>query len=86
MAHFACGIIAGFAASAVTHPADVIKTKMQLYPKDNASVLQTTARVWASSGMSGFLVGLAPRMLRRTLMSALAWTVYEEIMRNAGLK
>ncbi len=38
------------------------------------------------SGPSGFLVGLAPRMLRRTLMSALAWTVYEELMRQLGLK
>ena len=59
---------------------------MQLYPKDYASVLRATARVWADSGPAGFVAGLAPRMLRRTLMSALAWTVYEELMRRAGLK
>lgn len=30
--NFTCGICAGLLASAVTQPADVIKTKMQLYP------------------------------------------------------
>lgn len=31
-AKFGCGIISGILASGVTQPADVIKTKMQLYP------------------------------------------------------
>lgn len=52
----------------------------------SSSVRVAVAKVYASSGPRGFLVGLAPRMLRRTLMSALAWTVYEEIMRQIGLK
>jgi len=29
---FSCGILAGFGASILTQPADVIKTKMQLFP------------------------------------------------------
>lgn len=31
-AHFSCGVLAGILASAITQPADVVKTKMQLYP------------------------------------------------------
>lgn len=38
-AHFSCGIIAGLLASLVTQPADVIKTKMQLYPGKYQSIL-----------------------------------------------
>ncbi|TRY75636.1 hypothetical protein TCAL_04506 [Tigriopus californicus] len=86
LSHFSCGILAGFFASMVTHPADVVKTKMQLDPKRFNSVSITLQQILRTSGPRGLMVGLAPRMLRRTLMSALAWTVYEEIMRQVGLK
>ncbi len=86
LANFSCGLVAGFLASTVTHPADVVKTKMQLHPSLYSSVRVTVFKVMTLSGPRGFLVGLAPRMLRRTLMAALAWTVYEEIMKNMGLK
>lgn len=84
--HFACGIAAGFLASLVTHPADVVKTKMQIQPHLYSSLSSTTRLILVRSGPRGFLVGFAPRMLRRALMSALAWTVYEEIMKQLGLK
>lgn len=84
--HFSCGIMAGVLASLVTHPADVIKTKMQLHPARYPSVHTTALQVFSAHGPGGFLRGMAPRCLRRTLMSALAWTAYEEIMRRIGLK
>lgn len=37
--HFTCGLMAGVLASVVTQPADVIKTKMQLYPGQYRSIL-----------------------------------------------
>lgn len=30
-------------------------------------------------GIQGYFKGLVPRMLRRTLMAAMAWTVYEQV-------
>jgi len=84
--HFSCGISAGLLASLVTHPADVVKTRMQLEPSTYPSVTKACKQIVVLSGPRGFLIGLAPRMLRRTLMSALAWTCYEEIMRQFGLK
>jgi len=84
--HFSCGISAGLLASLVTHPADVVKTRMQLEPLIYPSVTKACKQILVLSGPRGFLIGLAPRMLRRTLMSALAWTCYEEIMRQFGLK
>jgi len=86
LTHFTCGITAGLLASMVTHPADVVKTKMQLEPLRYSTVLNACKQIMLTSGPQGFMVGLAPRMLRRTLMSALAWTVYEELMRQFGLK
>merc|ERR1712020_259763 len=84
--HFSCGIAAGLLASLVTHPADVVKTRMQLEPLMYPSAAKACKQILVLSGPRGFLIGLAPRMLRRTLMSALAWTCYEEIMRQFGLK
>jgi len=84
--HFTCGLTAGLLASLVTHPADVVKTRMQLEPALYPCVSKACKQIVLMNGPRGFLIGLAPRMLRRTLMSALAWTVYEEIMRQLGLK
>lgn len=44
--HFTCGILAGLAASAVTQPFDVVKTKMQLYPHKFTSFPQVSVERW----------------------------------------
>ncbi|XP_043283310.1 mitochondrial glycine transporter-like isoform X2 [Venturia canescens] len=85
-AYFVCGITAGVLASAVTHPADVVKTKMQLYPNEFTSASQAFIFVYNKYGPLGYFKGIVPRMLRRTLMTTMAWTVYEQITRNIGLK
>jgi len=85
-AHFLCGVAAGAMASAVTHPADVVKTKMQVCSGRSVSIMKAILMVYSKRGAMGFWSGLTPRLLRRTLMAALAWTVYENVMRNAGLK
>lgn len=36
--NFSCGVVAGLLASVVTQPADVIKTKMQLFPNKFSGV------------------------------------------------
>lgn len=83
--NFSCGIMAGTLAAAVTQPADVIKTKMQLYPKNYNSVATTVNLIYKENGLVGFFSGMVPRMMRRTLMSAMAWTVYEQVISSIGL-
>ncbi|KAK3784050.1 hypothetical protein RRG08_025244 [Elysia crispata] len=83
---FTNGIIAGFLASLVTQPADVIKTNMQLYPKKYGRLKPVMLLIYNERGLIGFWRGLVPRTLRRTLMSAMAWTVYEEVMRAFHIK
>ncbi|XP_059427621.1 mitochondrial glycine transporter B isoform X1 [Carassius carassius] len=86
LVNFGCGVVAGILASLATQPADVIKTHMQvspaLYPKTSDAV----RHVYAKHGLSGFFRGAVPRSLRRTLMAAMAWTVYEQLMAHMGLK
>ncbi|XP_004932532.1 mitochondrial glycine transporter B isoform X1 [Bombyx mori] len=84
--HFSCGIVAGIAASLATNPADVLKTKMQLYPDKFPNAFSAAVYIHQTYGIKGYFKGAVPRMLRRTLMAAMAWTVFEEITRSIGLK
>ncbi|KAH9366764.1 hypothetical protein HPB48_012451 [Haemaphysalis longicornis] len=77
-ANFTCGLVAGLLASVVTQPADVIKTHMQLSPAKFSSILATVLLVAREEGMVGYFRGLVPRMLRRTLVTAMAWSFYEQ--------
>ncbi|XP_074052004.1 mitochondrial glycine transporter [Macrotis lagotis] len=84
--NFTCGAFAGILASLVTQPADVIKTHMQLSPQKFQRIGQTVSVIFKDYGLIGFFHGGVPRALRRTLMAAMAWTVYEEMMAKMGLK
>lgn len=83
--HFTCGVLAGVMASMVTQPFDVVKTKMQLYPHKFTSFYQAIWYVNKKYGPQGYFKGLVPRMLRRTLMAAMAWTVYEQVSPHIDL-
>lgn len=83
---FACGIVAGGFASVVTQPADVVKTHMQLYPDRFNKVHTVVRHVYERDGAAGFMRGIIPRTLRRTLMAAMAWTVYEQMMKSLHIK
>jgi len=82
--HLTAGLGAGLLASLVTQPADVVKTRMQL--GGGQGVLATMAILNKEAGLRSFTAGLAPRMVRRTVMAALAWTVYERVTISLRLK
>ncbi|OCT83013.1 hypothetical protein XELAEV_18025549mg [Xenopus laevis] len=84
--NFSCGIVAGILASVATQPADVIKTHMQLSHEKYHWTGQVALNIYRSHGLTGFFRGGVPRALRRTLMAAMAWTVYEQMMEKMGLK
>jgi len=84
--HMLAGLGAGVLASLVTQPADVIKTKMQVGKNQSGSIPGTVAMIYRETGLKGFATGIAPRMLRRTVMAALAWTVYEKALTSLKLK
>ncbi|XP_041789786.1 mitochondrial glycine transporter B-like isoform X2 [Chelmon rostratus] len=85
LVNFSCGVVAGVMASLVTQPADVVKTHIQISPSHWSTVAAIRC-IYTEHGMGGFFRGAVPRSLRRTLMAAMAWTVYEQLMAQMGLK
>ena len=72
------GGIAATIATIVTHPQDLIKTRLQITPLDaNKSSLQickeVMTKILKEEGLKGFYKGLMPRLLRRPLSNALTW-------------
>ncbi|XP_072239597.1 mitochondrial glycine transporter B-like isoform X2 [Leuresthes tenuis] len=85
LVNFSCGVVAGIMASLATQPADVVKTHIQISPS-HWSTADAVSYIYKEHGMRGFFRGAVPRSLRRTLMAAMAWTVYEQLMARMGLK
>lgn len=86
--NFASGTVAAVAATLLTQPADVVRTRMQLGLASataaggagSVSTVQVLRHVASTQGVQGLLAGAAPRMVKRTLQTALVWTLYEELM------
>jgi len=75
--NFVCGLLAGAMATIIVQPADVVKTRLQLN-EGRSSMTRETFAIYKKRGVGGFMVGVVPRVVRKSLMSALAWTVYEQ--------
>jgi solute carrier family 25 protein 38 len=85
--NFASGAVAAVAATLITQPADVVRTQVQLGlaaqvagGAARVSSLQVLRGIAAAHGARGLLAGAAPRVLKRTLQTALVWTLYEELV------
>lgn len=81
--NFASGVLAAGLATAITNPFDAIKTRIQLRPREYRNMLQCGRKMISEDGIKSLLDGLALRMGRKALSSALAWTLYEELVRRA---
>ncbi|XP_041942845.1 mitochondrial glycine transporter A-like [Alosa pseudoharengus] len=86
LGNFSCGVLSGVLASLVTQPADVVKTQLQVCPHLYKRTSDAVYFIYKEHGLCGFFRGGVPRCLRRTMMAAMAWTVYEQLMAQLGLK
>jgi len=84
--NFASGVVAAVSATAVTNPFDAIKTRLQLMPAKYGNMVQAARMMVHEGGWRSLFDGLMLRMGRKALSSALAWTVYEELIRRAEEK
>lgn len=81
--NFSSGVLAATACSVVSNPFDAIKTRIQLQPGRYRNMVFAAKTMLAEEGARSFLSGLGLRMSRKALSSALAWTVYEELIMRA---
>ncbi|KAF7543849.1 hypothetical protein G7Z17_g10415 [Cylindrodendrum hubeiense] len=82
--NFTSAMLAGGACSVVSNPFDAVKTRIQLQPQLYRNIWHACYKMVTHEGARSLWDGLALRMSRKALSSALAWTVYEELIRRAG--
>ncbi|OIW34806.1 mitochondrial carrier [Coniochaeta ligniaria NRRL 30616] len=81
--NFSSALSAGVICSVLTNPFDAVKTRIQLQPGEYKNMWAASRKMLAEEGVRSMWDGLALRMSRKALSSALAWTVYEELVRRA---
>ncbi|KAL8754846.1 MAG: hypothetical protein Q9184_004990 [Pyrenodesmia sp. 2 TL-2023] len=84
--NFLSGILAAGFATAITNPFDAVKTRLQLMPGKYANMVQASRQMVREEGARSLFDGLGLRMGRKAVSSALAWTLYEELIRRAESK
>ena len=81
--NFSAALGAGILATVITHPPDMIKTRMQLDPQRYRSTWVTARLLRQEQGLLGFFRGVGPRAVRKACSAAITWTLYEECVRIA---
>jgi solute carrier family 25 protein 38 len=81
--NFLSGVAAAGLGTTATNPFDAIKTRIQLMPGRYGNMIQAARKMYMEDGAKSFFDGLGIRIARKAISSALAWTVYEELIRRA---
>jgi solute carrier family 25, member 38 len=84
--NFLSGMIAAGCATALTNPFDAVKTRIQLLPGKYGNMIKAVTMMLREEGVKSLFQGLGLRMGRKAMSSALAWTLYEEMVRKAEMK
>ena len=79
--NFSAGVLAAGMATTVTNPFDAVKTRLQLRPREYGNMAQAAARMVREERARSLFDGLGLRVLRKGLSSAIAWSLYEELVR-----
>lgn len=81
--NFVSGGIAAGMATTITNPFDAVKTRLQLMPAKYGNMMRAVKLMVQEDGVRSLFGGLGLRISRKALSSALAWTVYEELILRA---
>ncbi|KAI0404961.1 solute carrier family 25 member 38 [Xylaria palmicola] len=81
--NFTSGALAGATCSFISNPFDAVKTRIQLQPHVYRNMFHACQMMVTREGVRSLYDGLALRMTRKAISSALAWMLYEEFIRRA---
>ncbi|RAL17219.1 putative mitochondrial carrier protein [Aspergillus homomorphus CBS 101889] len=84
--NFVSGGLAAGLATAITNPFDAVKTRLQLMPGRYGNMMRAARLMVSEDGVRSLFGGLGLRITRKALSSALAWTVYEELILRAEVQ
>lgn len=84
--NFLSGVVAAGLATTFTNPFDAVKTRLQLMPEKYGNMFKAGRRMITEDGFQSLFDGLGLRVARKAISSALAWTVYEELIRRVETK
>lgn len=76
--HFGSAIIAGFAATAIGSPADVVGTRVMV-ATTQPNLVSFCVRILKDEGISAFYKGFVPNFARLASFNVVLWLSYEEI-------
>ena len=85
------GTVAGVIATTLTHPFEICRTKLQSQKVDfsrkikNSVILSILYDTHERYGYRGFIKGLLPRLLKKTMVNASTFSMYE-IIRKRDMK
>ena len=84
--NFGSGVLAAGLATAITNPFDAVKTRLQLMPEKYGNLVKASQQMVREDGFRSFFDGLGLRIGRKAISSAMAWTLYEELVRRADVR
>jgi len=83
------GSVAGTSASFLTSPADTIKTRLQVIPRDGEcaylGIYDCAAKIYQQEGITAFFKGTTMRVLRSAPQFAITLFAYENLRLSLGL-
>ena len=86
--HFTAGFMAGFVATIIASPADVVKTRLMSSPDSYSGVVNAFTRMMKEEGPLSFYKGFVPNFMRLSLWSCTCFIAMEKfkIMFTGGVK
>ena len=80
------GAVSAPASAAASVPAAAPATAPVTSPRKYNNTVHALRRILREEGPRALFDGLGLRVARKALSSAVAWTVYEEVVRRGGLR
>jgi len=74
---FAAGYLAGIACAVVSHPADVMVSKLNAYRNPGEAFGAVTSRIYKDIGFGGLWNGLPVRIVMIGTLTGLQWMIYD---------
>jgi solute carrier family 25 uncoupling protein 8/9 len=75
--HFICGFLAGFVATCIASPADVVKTRLMSSPDSYLGVVNCFKRMIVEEGPLSFYKGFVPNFMRLSIWSITCFIAME---------